>query len=425
MDGRESFLFWKRIAVVMSGSAMAQAITFASTPIVTRMVTPDVLGPYFIWLGVASVLSIFLSLRLDVAIFNAKTHKHLLVMIQIGVVMAVILAAMLWVVALGIKTVAPTFIALLRLDWWYEEALVISAVWAINMLVQSAYLYGGHFKRQAFFKIILAFAVAFSQITAISLGLGVQGIINLQILATATVLLINLIDISNIYKFKLCDFSSLKIIIPTLRNNWRFPVFSMPADMLSVLTSQMPVFVLGQRFSSDVAGEYALMNKSTAAPTKLIAGSVMSVFKEEASRQFREHGDCKAVYLKSLKRLAFLGVVPFCVLYLFSEYFFGVFFGEEWRQAGVIASIMAPMLYVQFVASPLSYTLYLSGLQLMDLCWQIAMAILSLAAFVLVVDKNEALFLYSYGMAFMYLINLRFSYVAACGKTRNNGSNAK
>jgi hypothetical protein len=80
------------------------------------------------------------------------------------------------------------------------------------------------------------------------------------------------------------------------------------------------------------------------------------------------------------------------------------------------------MLYLQFVASPLSYTLYLSGLQLMDLCWQIAMAVITLAIFGLVVDKNEALYMYSYGLAIMYLINMRFSYIAACGSATNKAS---
>lgn len=410
----ESFLFWKRFAVVMSGTAIAQVISFAVTPILTRMLTPDVLGPYFIWLGVASVISIFLSLRLDIAVFNANTHKQLLSIIQSAVVMAVMLAVILWAVVLGIKTAAPTFIALLKLDWWYEEAIVLGSIWAINMVVQSAYIYDGHFKRQAVFKITLAFAVAFSQISAILLGCGVKGIINFQILVTAIILLINIIDISNLYKFNLCNFSSVELFA-TLKSHWRFPVLSMPADFLSATTAQLPSFLFGHRYGEGVAGEYALMNKSVAVPSKLIAGSILSVFKVEASRQYREYGECKKAYIDSFKRLALVGIAPFGGLYLFSECLFGVFFGNEWRQSGVLASIMAPMFYVQFIASPLSYTLFLARKNLQDLFWQILYFTCIAVILFRVDDAKDTIKLISVICSMLYLINIYLSFRAAKG----------
>jgi O-antigen/teichoic acid export membrane protein len=164
------------------------------------------------------------------------------------------------------------------------------------------------------------------------------------------------------------------------------------------------------------------MNKSVAAPATLIAGSVLSVFKEEASRQYRVHGECKAIYGVAFKRLSVLGIFPFGVLYLFSEELFSLIFGANWVQAGEIASILAPMLYLQFVASPLSYTLYLSRWQLIDLCWQIAVALIAFVIFGLVVDKIHALYLYSFGLSIMYLINMKISYMAACGSVANRGS---
>lgn len=424
MKANAPSLFWRRFAVVMSGTAMAQVIPFAAMPILTRLLPPDVLGPYFIWLGVVAILSVFLSLRLDVALFNAQTDKELQTTLQTAVVMAVILALILWLVLQGIKFVSPSLTGQLNLNWWSTEAIVLGAVWAMNMVVQSAYIYGGHFKRQAVIKVILAIVVALSQIVAAVSGWGVAGIIALQIVATGSILVFNLIDINKIYKINILEFSALRVM-DNLQLHWRFPVFSMPADFISSLTGQMPVFLLGNRFSAELAGQYSLMNKTAAAPSKLIAGSVMSVFKEEASRHYREHGECKVIYVKAFKRLAALGIIPFGLLYLFSEWLFVIIFGTHWERAGEMASILAPMLYLQFVASPLSYTLYLSGLQLMDLYWQIAMALIALAVFGLAENTNEALYLYSYGLAIMYLINMRISYMAACGNAANNDFCAK
>lgn len=421
MKANAPSLFWRRFAVVMSGTTMAQVIPFVAMPILTRLLPPDLLGPYFIWLGVVAILSVFLSLRMDVALFNAQTDKELQTTLQTAVVMAVILALILWLVLQGIKFFSPSLTGQLNLNWWSTEAIVLGAVWAMNMVVLSAYIYGGHFKRQAVIKVILAIVVAFSQIVAAVSGWGVAGIIALQIVTTGSILVFNLIDINKIYKINILEFSALRMM-DNLQLHWRFPIFSMPADFISSLTGLMPVFLLGNRFGGEFGGQYSLMNKSVAAPAKLIAGSVLCVFKEEASRQYREHGECKAIYTTAFKRLAALGFIPYIVLYLFSENLFSLIFGDNWVQAGKIASILAPMLYLQFVASPLSYTLYLSGRQLMDLYWQITVAVIALVVFAFFEDKVSALYIYSSGLSIMYLINMRISYVAACGSEKNSSS---
>lgn len=417
MTANAASLFWKRFAVVMSGTAMAQVIPFAAMPILTRLLPPDVLGPYFIWLGVVAILSVFLSLRMDVALFNAQTDKDIQTTLQTAVVMAVFLALLLWVVLEGIKFLSPELTGKLNLSWWGREAILLGAIWAMNMVVQSAYIYGGHFKRQAAVKVILAIVVALSQIIAVVSGWGVPGIIALQILTTSSILVLNLIDINRIYRINLLECVPLRIV-ENLRLHWRFPIFSMPADFISALTGQMPVFLLGNRFGGELGGQYSLMNKSVAAPVKLIAGSVLSVFKEEASRQFRENGECKSIYLKVLKRLVLLGILPFCMLYLYSEYLFAIVFGVEWAQAGVLASFMAPMFYLQFIASPLSYTLYLTGKNVDDLIWQIGAAIVIAGSLLISVDAMEAVKYVAFSYSTLYVINIYMSYRAGSGRKK-------
>lgn len=417
MKANAPSLFWKRFAVVMSGTAMAQVVPFAAMPILTRLLPPDVLGPYFIWLGVVAILSVFLSLRMDVALFNAKTDKDIQTTMQTAVVMAVFLALLLWVVLEGIKFLSPELTGKLNLSWWGREAILLGAIWAMNMVVQSAYVYGGHFKRQAAVKIILAIVVALSQILAVVSGWGVAGIIALQIITTSLILVFNLIDINRIYKINLLECVPLRIV-KNLRLHWRFPIFSMPADLISSLTGQMPVFLLGNRFGGELGGQYSLMNKSVAAPAKLIAGSVLSVFKEEASRQFRENGECRSIYVKVFKRLVLLGLLPFGLLYFYSEYFFVIVFGDEWAQAGVLASFMAPMFYLQFIASPLSYTLYLTGKNVDDLIWQISAAIVTAGSLLISADAIEAVRFMVISYSSLYVINIYMSYRAGCVRAK-------
>lgn len=408
-------LFWRRFFVVLTGTALAQTIPFLTMPILTRLLSPSELGPYLVWTGVATVLSVVLSLRLDVAVFNARTNQQLQALLGAAVICSIFIAGIIYGILIGFDLFYPDFGERLHLELWRVEALVLGAVWAVNMVVQNAYIYGAHFKRQAAVRVIQAGLVALAQISAALMGWGVKGIIQLQILATSAMVFWNFIDVCKRYDLSLTKafFSGWWVI---LKENWRFPVFSMPADFISSFAGQLPVLMLGGRFGSVPAGQYALTNKALAAPMKLLAGSVLNVFKEEAARHYREKGECRHVFIKTFKSLVLLGILPFGGLFLFAEPIFAWFFGEQWRGAGVYASILAPMFYVQFVVSPLSYTLYLANNQLGDLIWQVALLAMTASVFYFSQQVVFAVKLYAFGYASLYFIYLLIAYACSAGK---------
>jgi len=146
-----------------------------------------------------------------------------------------------------------------------------------------------------------------------------------------------------------------------------------------------------------------------------LAGSVLSVFKEDASRQYRETGQCRQIYIKTLRALAVFGIVPFAGLYFFSDLLFGLIFGEQWRQAGRYASILAPMFYMQFISSPLSYTLYIANRQFSDLVWQIILLGMTVSVYYIGREVYQAVMMYSVGYSLLYAVYLMISYMAAKG----------
>ncbi len=409
--------FWSRLAIVVTGAGMAQIIPFLVMPIITRMLPPEILGPYFIWLGIVAILSILLSLRLDVAIFNAQTTKELRIAIQTTFIMAVIISLMLWGVISILKIGSPNTYEYLKLNCWSVEAIILAAVWAINMSLQNAYIYGGFFKKQAVSQVAIAILVAISQIGAVTIGWQVKGIINLQIIASIMAMLIIAYDIKKLYKIRYSEFN-IKYAHDSLKKNWRLPLISMPADLIGSIGGQLPTILLGNRYGADLAGQFALMNKAIAAPSKLIAGSILTVFKEEASRKYREDKECKNIFLLTLRRLILLGIVPFGMIYLYSDNLFKIIFGDEWAEAGTIASYLAPMFYMQFIASPLSYMLYLSGRNLDDLKWQCLIMLSTLTIFLMSDNAMQAIIYMSICYTVLYALNIYISFKAASGKLK-------
>ncbi len=117
--------------------------------------------------------------------------------------------------------------------------------------------------------------------------------------------------------------------------------------------------------------------------------------------------------MTTLKKLTFFSFPIFLVLGIFSPVIFVALFGREWLEAGHYARIMSILFFTRFVASPLSYVLYIAQKQRIDLLWQIALCIISLLALATGIYFKSiylTLWLFALSYAAMYVVYLYLSY---------------
>ncbi len=105
-----------------------------------------------------------------------------------------------------------------------------------------------------------------------------------------------------------------------------------------------------------------------------------------------------------------LGVGPSVVLLLFSPDLFAWIFGANWRAAGELAKILAPLYFLNFIASPLSYVFFVAGKQKADLLWQVALAVTTVGAFALPGTLQESISWYATGYSLLYIVYLYMSW---------------
>jgi O-antigen/teichoic acid export membrane protein len=193
----------------------------------------------------------------------------------------------------------------------------------------------------------------------------------------------------------------------------RFPQIALPADGINTLSGYLPLFILGSRFGDEVVGWTALALRVFGAPIALLGGAVRDVFKNSSSEAFRARGECRKEYLHTFNLLLICSLIAVPFFMLISERLFVVFFDENWRQAGVICGWLAPMFAMRFIASPLSYTMYIAEKQNYDLVWQVALLITTVIAFIFPSSYKHALITYSMGYSLLYggycLMSYRFS----------------
>ena len=170
------------------------------------------------------------------------------------------------------------------------------------------------------------------------------------------------------------------------------------------------------RFGAEAAGLYALTQRVLYAPVSLVASSVLEVFKRQCALDFRQLGNCRHTYRQTAKLLAILDSLPCLILLLGAPHLFSAVFGDEWQAAGDLARLMAPLYFLNFVASPLSYVFFIAGHQKQELRWQCALMLMTLTAFLYGADLVTSVTIYTVGYSCLYLVYLAMSYRCACNR---------
>lgn len=394
---------------MMIGSLLYQLLPLAVLPIITRLLPPDAVGAYFTWLGGALILNVVMSLRLDMAIFQARDSEHAKDLLR-GVVIS----------GLGISLCLSAGLLFLNESGFIEQRTGLSSLFlwsiivagyalAVNVTVASCYARDAKFKRQAIWRIVLGSLIAVMQLSSSLFGFGAIGLVAAHLFAViiVTIFMVREVGVGFISFFQ---FEVLVRAVFAVKEFRRFPLVSMPSALINTLSAYLPLFILTARMGPQPAAHYGLTQKALSAPLGLIGGSITAVFREESSREYREKKSCKVSYKRTLKALVLMGALPFGALFMWGEQLFPLVFGAEWAQAGVLAQIMAPLFFARFVASPLSYMFFLNNEQFKDLFWQVALLAGVIGAFVLAETLVEAVFVYSSIGTALYLLNIILSY---------------
>ena len=400
MDG-----FWRSVGVVLTGAAAAQAIPLVGAVVIARLYAPGEYGTFATWLGMVSLGAVVVTGRFEVALaleHDGEPRREAVVatlaVVLLGCAALLLLLGVasllpwllphpaLWLI--GIPAVALTAVAQTWQAWASAEGRYRDL--SIMRIAQATAVTGG------------AIAAGLSRPSALSLSLGQAIGVGCGLAIAAWRLPLSLSPVpSGGWRAAMLDFWSRRR---------RFPMLSLPADSVNNAAAQLPLVIVASRFGAEVAGWLAMAMRMLGAPISLLGAAVLEVFRRHAAKSWRERGECRDDYLRTLRVLGVGSVAVVLVVAPFSEFLFAAVFGERWRMAGTIARWMLPMFAMRFVASPLSYMFYVAEKQHVDLAWQVSLLAMTVATLLLPEGYTGALVGYSAGYAFLYAVYLVLSY---------------
>jgi O-antigen/teichoic acid export membrane protein len=378
-----SSAFVQNVVVLMSGTALAQALQFAISPVLSRLYEPSAFGLLGVFLATKSIvsvvsaakyeLSIVLPERDDVAVNLFALGGGIVVLVSTGILLGVMVGRFQLSALLGEPQLAPYL-------WWLPLAVLAAGLYKVLNYWSTR---KKHYTRLSISQGVRSVGVAGTQVPAGYLQAGPTGLVGGQVAGQvlATVALGAQIlreDWRRIWKF----LSLRKMRVGAIEYS-NFPVYTAPQDLTNSISQNIPSYLLAFFFSSEAVGFYWFTRRLLNAPSRLVGRAVRKVFYQRASEKHAEGKRIFSDLWKTTAGLAGLTVVPVLVILAAGPPIFGFAFGGEWERAGRYAQWLILWWAVGFINIPAMMLVHTFSLQHLLFGYEVVQAVARVLAIAL------------------------------------------
>lgn len=335
------------------GTALGQALVIATTPIITRLYSPEQMGLMGLFISFVGFASIAVAWRYELAIVSAQddNEANALLLISLFLVLPTSLLAGLfmllmirydiisysdlpaWAAGAAAVTLFATG-AFTALRYWFVRQTDFSGV-SRALVSQGA--------GRALVPVVLGFAHAgwagllAGEVAGRTLGVG-------RLLRQAW----------PVMRKSLALFGR-DSYTEAMKRNWKFPALLLPSTMVSVLAATLPLPAISSLFGVAAAGQFLLVWRLIQLPSGFIGDGVADVFHSRLSEAHRTNPDAvRPLLLRVAIKLGLVSLLIYVPIAFASPLVFDKIFGAKWAQAGWLMTVLAPVGLIALVVNPLS-----------------------------------------------------------------------
>lgn len=353
---------YKDIATLVGGTGIAQALPIFISPILTRIYTPDQFGILAFYMAVIAIVGVASTGRYEMAILLPKkdSEAHNLAGFSTILALAVSFASFIIFVLLGDKILDLFGFGSMSVLYYAIPA----GIFALGLFQISTFLLNRikKYNELATAKIARSGGVSVGQLIFGFAGFPTFGLVYGKLIGELGSALYArwLANKDASYRNSKLSWIVMKAEAITYRE---MPKFNAPHAVSNTLSNQLPNILLAGFFSPAIAGFYNLSYRICYAPVMLISSSVYQIYSRSVSENQKAGEDIHTFTKSVLKKLALAAILPFTILLLFAPSLFEFVFGPDWRVAGFYSQLLAPLLFLVFIVSPITYIPILLGYQ--------------------------------------------------------------
>lgn len=349
-----------KLAKLLSGNILAQAIPLAALPLLARLYTPEEFGFFALYVAICSMVSMVSSGRFDVAIIAAPKRQHKATLVRLSLIFITVIActtalicsllfgwqqlSLAWCILLplGISGVALFNLGNnIRNDQEAYGKLTLnmtsrSAIWVAVSIAAQHYSWG----------LLMAFALSYWCVALINVGI---------IVSTAN-----------------ATRAQKDLLFPVAKRYRQYPLFNAPHALLTSTNLNIPNLLLPIFGQTALLGAYSQANKVLMTPWQLIANALFKIYFKTTAKRVELEQAILPAFRKFLLSYTLLLLPIFVAAYWLVEPFILLLLGDEWLVAGQIGVLLLPWIFMRAIGGILAFVPLILSLQSAAFIYEIA-----------------------------------------------------
>lgn len=347
--------------MLVGGTAIGQLIAIVALPILTRLYDPEAFSVLAVYVSVLSLISVVSCLCFEYAIPLPKIERIAAALCVLAIASVIFFT----IITAAVVMFLPDFFNILT------DNKISQFLWLLPMGVFAIGLYNAlqywstrnkRFNLIAKTRITQSISGTFVKLSAgFFLSGWTGGLVFGQLLAQGSGFLsLGISSLKNDFKtFKRIKKRHLKL---ALKRYDKFPKFTTLEVFANTAGIQIPIILIAYYSVGAEAGYLMIAIQLLSAPMGMISGAVSQVYLVEAAEKFHE-GELESFTKNTILNLLKIAILPVLLIAVISPFLMPYLLGEEWERTGVLISWMVPWFLMQFITSPVSTSLYITGNQ--------------------------------------------------------------
>ena len=346
--------FSKNSISLMTGSAISQSIPAALSPILTRIYTPEEYGLLAVFMSVSALFATLATARYDVAIIIPKSDKEAANIIILSFIMTFLVSFITLLIVHFFNEDIVSFLGKPEIsNWLYFIPLTV----ILSGIHQSLSMWSTRKKRFKRISNNMIIGTTTGSSMNLSFGLAHFGVIGLifSTIISQGVTILHLTYKSFKNDKELLKYTNKSKILKVMKKYKKMPLFLLPNTLIDNLRITSLNILVIQFFTTAILGQLSLAFKVIRVPMTIIYSALIQVFMQKLAVSPKE--DYYRLLSKFLWKTTLIGVPLYSFMYYISPDAFAFVFGENWRFAGEIGSIISLWMFFHIMTNPAGHFL--------------------------------------------------------------------
>ncbi len=339
---------------LFSSLLLAQGLSFALSPLLSRLYTPEDFGLVALYMAIAGLLSMVATGKYEQAIMLPGKKKEAVAILKLVLILSLAFSAFCVIILLFFGHHILQYTPASPLGSW---------IWLLPLSIMMHGIYQGfnymanrmkYFGNMATTNLIQHLGI---NITRIAIGwtkYAWNGLIIAQLVAPVFSATFLVRKIFPTIKTEYAETSESLIRQQALKYS-QYPTYNLIQSVTNNLASSLPIFMFTSGFSAQTAGLYAFGYTFVFRPLSLFSQSTLQVLSQKVIEDYHSGKDIYPGIKRLVLQFFNLGIIPFIILGIFAPYIFSFVFSSTWTEAGRMIQILIPWLFMVYLTSPLSF----------------------------------------------------------------------